>query len=175
MQHSGVSVQGRYRDLLKGPRGQILHDSGWRRNTIVERGRILLAGFLKNEASVGIQFLAVGQGLASWDSAGIPAPEQSATDLVARYTPVIPVASLQMTYLDASETGVAEPTPCLQITATLEPGYPAIAAPAVAYPLREFGLFGTFGGTDFMINSVRHAVIHKDAAATLIRVIRLSF
>lgn len=36
-------------------------------------------------------------------------------------------------------------------------------------PLREFGLFD---GKDYMINGVRHPVIHKDAASTLVRVIR---
>lgn len=39
-------------------------------------------------------------------------------------------------------------------------------------PLREFGLFGLFDGKDYMINCVRHPVIHKDAASTLVRVIR---
>jgi hypothetical protein len=41
--------------------------------------------------------------------------------------------------------------------------------------LREFGLFGQLAGSDYMLNSIRHPVIHKDGDATLIRVVRLYF
>lgn len=175
MEKPGASIKGIFRDVLKGPDGRTIHDSGWNSNTIVNNGRVLLAGFMRNDSPNGIQFLAVGQGLENWDVDGVPAATASATDLVARHTPPIPESQLSLVYLNEADAVVAGPTNRLQITATLEPGYPEITAPAVSFPLREFGLFGTFNGADFMINSVRHPVIHKDASATLIRVIRLYF
>lgn len=175
METPGAALQGVYRDILIGNDQRPIHDSGWVSNTIVDRGRILLAGFLRNDSSNGIQFLAVGQGLEAWDTSGTPPAEATATDLVNRYTPTIPVADLSVVYLDESDAVVEGPTNRLQITATLEAGYPAIQAPAVSYPLREFGLFGAFNGTDYMVNCVRHPVINKDASATLVRVIRLYF
>ncbi|RJX31914.1 MAG: hypothetical protein C4531_06900 [Desulfurivibrio sp.] len=175
MEHMGKQLKGIYRDILHSADGSVTHDSGWVCNTIVERCRILLAGFMKNDPTDGIHHLSFGQGLAAWDSAGLPAPDPAATGLVTPYNPPIAAANLTMTYLDEDNNEVAAPTSRLQITAILAPGYPAPLAPLTTYPLREFGLFGRFGGTDYMINSIRHAVIHKDASATLIRMIRLFF
>ncbi|MDD5322496.1 MAG: hypothetical protein PHD43_18165 [Methylococcales bacterium] len=171
------ALKGIYRDILSAGDGRIIHDSGWVSNTIVDRCRILLAGFVKNESSSGgIQFLAVGRGLDAWDKEGPPASEPAATiDLVNRHAPPLPVNRLNIVYLDEAASVVANPTNRLQITATLVPGYPPPLAPLNTYPLREFGLFGRFDGNDYMINSIRHPVIHKDADATLVRVIRLYF
>lgn len=176
METVGIFLKGIYRDVLMAGDGRVLHDSGWASNTIVDRCRILLAGFMKNESSSGIQFLAVGQGLDTWDTtAGPPTPEAISTDLVNRYNPTIPVNRLSLTYLREDASVVDYPTNHLQITATLEPGYPTPLAPLNTYPLREFGLFSRFEGNDYMINNIRHPVIHKDAATTLVRVIRLYF
>lgn len=175
MEYAGNQLKGIYRDILRDAGGKVTHDSGWIGNTIVERCRILLAGFMKNDPTDGIHHLAFGQGLATWDSSGTPASDQAATGLVTPYNPPIAAANLTITYLDESNNEVAAPTSRLQITAILTPGYPAPLAPLTTFPLREFGLFGRFGGTDYMINSIRHAVIHKDASATLIRMIRLFF
>jgi len=169
-----ASLRGMYRDILRDARHSVVYDSGWRANTIVDRCRILLAGFMKNESSSGIQFLAVGQGLEDWDSKVLP-PDATTTDLVTRYEPTIPVNRLSLAYLQEDASVVDYPTNHLQITATLEPGYPTPLAPLNTYPLREFGLFCRFGGNDYMINNIRHPVIHKDATTTLVRVIRLYF
>ncbi|MFZ5765281.1 MAG: hypothetical protein ACOY4H_06755 [Thermodesulfobacteriota bacterium] len=168
-------LQGIYRDIVKNGEGITVRDSGWTANTIVERCRILLAGFMRNDPSDGIRHLAVGQGLAAWDDGGPPVPDPVAIGLVTPYTPPVPFAELTVAYLDEGLTEVALPTSRLQITAILAPGYPAPPAGFTAYPLREFGLFGRLNGTEFMINSIRHPVIHKDPAATLIRMIRLFF
>ncbi|OKY74269.1 MAG: hypothetical protein BM485_14705 [Desulfobulbaceae bacterium DB1] len=168
-------LKGIYRDILQDGNGAIIHDSGWTANTIVERCRILLAGFIRNDPSDGIRYMAFGQGLAAWDDGGPPPPDPMAVALVTPYTPPIAFANLSVAYLDEGLSEVAAPTSRLQITAILEPGYPAPLPTLATYPLREFGLFGRLGGTDFMINSIRHAVIHKDASATLIRMIRLFF
>jgi hypothetical protein len=169
-----ISLRGTYRDVLLSGDGRRRHDSGWTPNTVVDRGRALLAGFLRNDDSTGIQFLAVGRGLPQWDADGPPPPETTLTDLVDRHAPPIPAGELNLAYLDAGGNVVEGPTTRLQITATLPAGYPEVA-PGGTYPLREFGLFGSFGGAEYMVNCVRHGVIHKDASSTLIRVIRLSF
>lgn len=171
-----MEIKGVYRDILIESDKHLIYDSGWVSNTIVNTCRVLLAGFIKNEPSDGIQHLAVGQGSADWDSGGAPAPDPATTiALEDEYDPPIAEANLDIVYLDDNDLEVATPTSRLQITAMLEPGYPAPTAPLISYPLREFGLFGHFDGAEYMINNVRHPVIHKDASATLIRVIRLYF
>ncbi len=175
----GESIKGIFRDRLIGPDGSLLYDSGWAPNTIVDSCRTLLAGLIKNELVGGIQCLAVGRGKEAWDTDGVPAPVPEATTrLISRYTPTIPDpnsgSDWKLVYLDENDEVAHEPTNRLQITATLEPGYPAPEPPLATYPLREFGLFGSVDGS-YMINCVRHPVIHKHASATLIRVIRLYF
>ena len=178
MEKIGNSIKGMYRDILKGRDESTIFDSGWVSNRIVDRCRILLAAFMKNDKSGGIQYLAIGQGLEVWDSTGAPEPDSSTTGLEAPY-PKIGVERLNLEYLDAHENVVENPTSRLQITATLEQNEPEAAPPLSSSPLREFGLFGKyFDGKDFqdyMIDCVRHPVIHKDVNTTLVRVIRLYF
>jgi hypothetical protein len=163
--------------MLIGHDSNLIYDSGWVSNTVVDRCRVLLAGFMKNELSSGIQCLAVGKGNEDWDTAGVPVPDPvQATNLVTRYDPAIPFSDLDVVYLDENDevSPEYEPTSRLQITVTLVPGYPVPESSLSTYPLREFGLFGNADGT-YMINYVRHPVIHKHESATLIRVIRLYF
>lgn len=177
MTPSSLSIHGIYRDVLRDRERRVVHDSGWVSNTIVTRCRVLLASFVKNDpAAAGIRYLAVGRGDAAWDADGIPATNPDATTaLVQAHEPPIDVGALAVDYLDAAGDVQQTPAASIQITATLEPGYPPPVAGLNTYPLREFGLFGELGGTPFMINSIRHPVIHKDAGATLIRVVRLYF
>jgi hypothetical protein len=169
-------IRGVYRDRLYGAGGRLLRDSGWQNNTILNGCRFLLAGFMLNETASGIASLAVGQGDPLWDVEGVPAASPSATTgLVNRFNPPIPVAELDVAYLDANDQVIAGPGMRLQITATLVPGYPEPVAPATSYPLREFGLFASLNGQDIMINTIRHPVLHKDETSTLMRVIRLYF
>jgi hypothetical protein len=165
------SLRGIYRDVLRGRDGRLLYDSGWRDNTIVDSCRVLLAGFMGNAGAAGIQSLAVGEGDPAWDLSGAPAPDPATTDLVRRYTPAVEDLSLE--YLDAADAVVPGPTSRLQVTARLVPGYPTPRPGMHSYPLREFGLFGRLDGSDFMVDCIRHPVIHKHEAAALIRVVRL--
>jgi hypothetical protein len=178
MEEIGKSIKGIFRDRLIGPDGNLLYDSGWARNTIVDSCRALLAGLMKNELVGGMQYLAVGRGKETWDTDGVPAPGSEEIELISRYSPTIPDpnsgSDWKLVYLDENDDVTHERTNRLQITATLEPGYPAPEPPLSTYPLREFGLFGGADGT-YMINCVRHPVIHKHTSATLIRVIRLYF
>ena len=177
MHKPATALKGIYRDVILNAEQEVIHDSGWTSNTIVDNCRILLAGFMKGDGPLGIQHLAVGQGDAAWDDLDAPPPSPPATiGLVNPYTDAfINVAPENIDYLDGSDDVQEDPAPRLQITLTLDPGYPPPVGDTDFYPLREFGLFGQFGTTDFMINSIRHPVIHKDVAATLVRVIRLYF
>jgi hypothetical protein len=149
---SGSLIEGIYRDRLVGPNNEVLLDSGWKSNMIVLRCRVLLAGFMKNEASAhGIQSLKFGKGDAAWDQ----------------------LANLKLEYLNPRNSDLsAQATNCVQISATLGPGQPPAPDP---YPLREFGLFGQMNNTEFMIDYVRHPVIEKDSLMTLERKVRLIF
>lgn len=172
-----IALRGIYRDILKEPERGLIYDSGWRRNTIVDRCRMLLAGFMRSDGSSGIQYLAVGQGDETWDDSGIPQTDPATTIALTNQAVDAPigVADLDFTYLDESDNPVAGPTQRLQVSATLNPGYPAPLGAGTTYPLREFGLFGSFDATDYMVNCIRHPVIHKGPTATLIRVVRLHF
>lgn len=171
----GIALKGIYRDILWDYRQRIVHDSGWVRNTIVTRFRVLLAGFVRNDAASGIVFLSVGQGDEGWDEDGAPPSPLDATHLLNPHSPAVDVADLELEYLDESDIVQSDPSPRVQVTATLPPGYPPALAGLSTYPLREFGLFGRLDGADIMLNSIRHPVIHKDESATLIRVVRLYF
>ncbi|MBW2662035.1 MAG: hypothetical protein JRD93_08640 [Deltaproteobacteria bacterium] len=179
MEIIGTSIKGIYRDILREQNNNIIHDSGWVSNTIVDRCRILLAGFMKNDQPKGIQYLAVGKGIKDWDTTGAPPADSSVTQLMDPNPFQIQVADLDLVYLDKNDAEVAGPTHRLQITATLGTNEPPAVAPLSSYPLREFGLFGQyFDGTnyyEYMIDCIRHPVIHKDVSATLIRVVRLYF
>lgn len=167
------TIVGLYRDRLLDAAGAVRSDSGWRKNLIVLRCRVLLAGFLRNDAAVGIQSMQVGRGDASWDVSPPPAADPATTVALVDAAPfVIPAAGLTLQYLNATDSVVATPTHRIQVTATLGPNQPT-AAGAPPFPLREFGLFGQLGGAPFMIDYIRHPLIEKDGAVTLERRVRL--
>jgi hypothetical protein len=171
-----LPIRGIYRDVVIDGQGRVTHDPGWVKNTIVTRCRVLIAAFLRGESAAGLQYMAVGQGDPAWDAAGTPPSNPDTTvDLVARYSPPLPLGASDLAYLDATDQVQLPPSPRLQVTCTLGPGYPAPLPGLTTFPLREFGLFARLGGSDSMVNSIRHPVIHKDQAATLIRVVRLYF
>ncbi len=174
-----IIFEGIYRDRLISPQGVVVFDSDWRSNMIVLQGRKLLAGFMKNEPNThGIQSLKIGSGLDAWDTTPPAAPDPAVvTDLTTTIF-TIPVANLNIQYLDASDVPVAvppgAPTNRIQITSTLGPGQPTpIGAPPAK--LREFGLFGTLNGAPFMIDYIRHPLIEKEGTVTLERKVRLIF
>jgi hypothetical protein len=169
-------LRGIYRDRLIGADGAVRFDSGWTANTIVDRCRILLAGFIKNTPTDGLSFMAVGQGRAAWDQSGPPPPDPTTTTaLETPYAAPIPVDQLQLAYLNDRNDVVSTPTSRLQVTATMPEDYPAPIGETSSYPLREFGLFARLNGEDYMINCIRHPVIYKSVGDKLIRVVRLFF
>lgn len=164
------SPSGSYQDRIIPARGQIV-DRGWRSNLIVDRARFLIAGFMRGDGAAGIQRLLVGRGLESWDTVPEP-PVPTAQALVDPDPFEIPLTAAEIEYIDAVGEPTAGPTQRLRLVVTLAEDEPTGDDP---YPLREFGLFGEFAGESYMINYVRHGVIHKPADATLVRTIQLVF
>ncbi|HEU4597394.1 MAG TPA: hypothetical protein VFS10_19855 [Pyrinomonadaceae bacterium] len=175
-----VQIEGIYRDVLRGPAGELIRDAGWKPNLIVLRCRELLAAFMKGdgaEAPLGIQSLKIGRGDPAWDNVPPPPkPPETSIQLVDGTPFVIPKEDLTLQYLNGNNEFSAVPTNRLEIIAVLGPGQPdpQLGLPS-PYPIREFGLFGKLKGVDYMIDYVRHPLIEKDVAVTLERRIHLIF
>ncbi len=183
MEEKATSLKGIYRDILKDGNDTVIYDSGWQSNRIVDQCRTLLAAFMKNEAAQGIQKVKVGKGLDAWDdlSDGPPHPEATLTQLEDTDPYVLESGEWSLEFLDDDDQHSVEPTKRVQVTLSLGENQPPVPEGSVVttYPLREFGLFGIYNdGTDdhdYMIDCIRHPVIHKDTTATLIRKVKLYF
>ncbi len=168
------SIKGFYRDVIINDNKQTIFDSGWKKNTIVDSLRISLARFLKNDPPGGIRTMKVGQGEERWDSGDAPAPGSEVQNLI-NPSP-FEIADLDIDYLDDNDTIQEGPSNRIQITATFGQDEPPPIEPLTTYPLREFGLFGGGNGDpEYMINCIRHPVIHKENNVTLVRTVRLYF
>lgn len=171
MDNIGATMKGMYRDILLNADQQVIYDSGWVANTIVERGRVLLAAFMKGDVrAVGIQYMEVGQGVDTWGTKP-PAVDPRDVGLTSPYFYHFNFGPADIVYIDDKDTPSMTPTRHLKIQATFEPGKPADPP----CPLREFALFGKFGDDYYMINSVRHSLIQKAATDTLVRTVQLYF
>lgn len=170
---SEYSIKGIYRDRLLDEQGSEVFDSGWKSNLIVTTCRVLLGSFMNNDNTAkGIQSLQVGRGDPLWDTNPPPAPDPNLVTKLEDSSPfVIPLASLVIQYLNDSDAIVSSPTSRIQIVATLGPNQPT----AQTYQLREFGLFGSLRGNQFMIDYIRHPLIEKSGSVTLERRVRLIF
>jgi hypothetical protein len=166
---------GRYRDILRDARGDVIWDRGWSSNAILVDCRRLLATFMSGGGALGIQGLAVGAGQAAWDAAPPGPPAGTEVALVDPNPFTVPTASLAFTFLNGNVPSVT-PTNRLQIVATLGPNVPPWPdANHAAGNLREFGLVAQLGGSPVLVNMVRHPVIAKDPLSTLERTIWLVF
>jgi hypothetical protein len=172
------NLSGRYHDRLIRSSGEEI-EYGWRSNVITERCHLLLAAFMKGDMDLeggfkaaGISMLAVGRGLAGWEKQPPPPPTGDEQQLVDPEPFTIAIPANTIVYLDDSGVPTAGPTRHIQVTVTLNPGEPPVEKGEV-FPLREFALFGMFEDEYYMIDYVRHRVIHKQAGDTLTREIRL--
>jgi hypothetical protein len=164
---------GKYWDQLQRGDGRLL-DYGWRSNIIVDQCRELLAAFMLGAPSQGIQHLDLGRGQAIWDSVPPAAPTAGTQALQDASPVVVALADLQIDYLTPAGVPSAQLSNRIQITLTLGPGSLPIVGDET-FPLREFALFGTLNGSDYMIDYVRHPVMNIAANDTLTRRIRLVF
>jgi hypothetical protein len=175
---SGMIIKGIYRDRLFDADERAVFDSGWRSNMIVLRCRELLAAFMRNESTetkFGITSLKVGRGDPAWDTSQTANPNPNTTiNLVDANPHSMDRSRLTVKYLDAYDQIVPGPTNRIEVVARLEHDEPA-AATEPPYPLREFGLFGTFGAQEYMIDYIRHPLIEKDGSVILERRVRLIF
>lgn len=171
MASTAYTPRGHYRDRLITAPGRVL-DRGWQSNLVVDRARVLIAGFMRGDGPGGVERLLVGRGDASWDTTPPAAPPHTTQQLVDPSPFEVVVNASQIEYLDATGQPTTDPTHRLRIVITLGENEPASEDP---YPLREFGLFGRFSSEGYMINYVRHAVLHKQASDTLERTIQLIF
>ena len=170
-------LYGMFRDMLCDERGRVVWERPWVKNVIVTDCRRLLAGFLRGAptATLSIQGLQVGAGLATWDGTGPPAPNPTQASLVDPFPFTVPAAALQKDFL-AGGVVSATPTNRLQIRATLGAGVPPW--PDIHHPditLREFGLIASLDGVPVLINYRTHPAIAKDPVSTLERTIWLVF
>lgn len=166
---------GIYQDRIVTAQGRTVVGE-WQSNIIVDRCRHLLAGFMKGrgERAVGIRRLFIGQGLADWDE-NMPPPERTLQKLIDPCPIPVFIRRKDIVYLDATGKPTKGPTAYIQITVTLGKNTPPVEVGQNAYPLREFGLFGSIGKNAYMIDYVRHPVIQKQSDDTLVRTIRLLF
>ena len=169
-----ILPRGIYHDRVITPQGQEI-DLGWCSNIIVDTCRFLLAAFMRGDRAMGIQLLEVGKGKENWDEKPPLPPIRTQKRLIDSSPFRIVVRRTSIKYLDALGNPTTGPTNRIQIVLTLKPDVPPIEEGGTAYPLREFGLFGRFGNKNYMIDYVRHPVIHKQAEDTLIRTILLVF
>lgn len=179
MEKIGNSIRGIYRDILRTPDNKVISDSGWKSNIIVDRCRVLLAAFMSNETTLGVKKLKIGTGLEAWDTT-TPAPTANLTALTDSSPFTKTIGTSDIAYLDDRDEQVTGPTNRIQVTVTLAKNEPAPPSGQSSYPMREFGLFGSYtdsAGTahDYMIDCIRHPVIHKDPSASLERIVRLYF
>lgn len=166
---------GQYWDCLSKQGGEC-EDFGWRSNVIVNQCRQLLAAFMKGETVSGIQYIELGTGDEAWDSE-VAGPQDPATEALADSSPVVinvADAAMQVDFINNVDDFSAVPTNRLQVTLTLEGTALPISA-GETYPLREFALYGEVGGSAYMVDYVRHTVMHIGAEDSLTRKIRLVF
>jgi hypothetical protein len=173
MENVGAALRGMYRDTIYDVENRLVYDSGWKSNTIVVNCRVLLACMMKGTGASGISGMKVGRGEEAWDNDPGPPPvddkDPTLNKLVNEYVTKQPLA-FEISFLDGNEKKTDQPTRRLEITVVLPADVPVEGQ---ASPLREFALYGNNGQN--MINCVRHPVIQKTAAETVIRTVWLYF
>lgn len=180
LEHATVGLSGHYRDVLRGPAGNLIWDRGWKKNAIVADCRVLLATFMRGDpATSGITGLQVGAGLAAWDLIGPPPATPGQPKLVDPSPATVLPANFQVSFLSGGAE-VLTPTSRIQVKATFQAGDLNPPWPNATHPasnLREFGLVGAIAGNPdpVLINYVTHPVIALDPASTLERTIWLQF
>lgn len=177
-------IHGIYRDKMFTKKGDLMYDSGWKNNTIVNECREMITSFMKGgpeeidtqitgETIHGIRYLKVGYGKPEWDAlwngTDVPKADADVSDLIRAYNDLIEIKSDCIEYVEGNRM-------CLQVKCILESGVPVNTfTESNVVELREFGLFGKYYDREYMINCVYHPLISKDENSRLERVIRLFF
>lgn len=168
-------IKGYYRDIFVDNNNQILWDTPWRSNLIVQNCSVLMAALMKrHEAMQGILYWAVGKGLPDWDSNN---PNRISTisklyNEVARQA----IATEQIIYINDANKPTENPTNRLEVTMEFK-GEDIVSSGSLSF--REFGLFGGDATetkeSGFLIDHVIHPRIDMTPGLKLIRKLRLTF
>tara|TARA_R100000808_G_C2144791_1_gene152549 strand:+ start:1318 stop:1887 length:570 start_codon:yes stop_codon:yes gene_type:complete len=178
-------IKGIWRDTLTYEDGRVVVGD-WMHNQPQVTGSTLMSALFAETATNanptlgGIQYMAVGAGLAAWDSqTPVPGTDLLYTDTTlkdekARFA----LSSSDFSYLDVtSEAAVGTPTSgsksrLLKITVSLTSAVDDVL-------LREFALFGgnATGTADsgYMINWIAHTAFTKTSGVSVVREIKLKF
>ena len=167
------SSAGHWRDVLRYPDGARVV-TAWQHNLVVNSFANLVAalcvgngaGTGPNATYVGIQQMAVGTGLVSWDTGGTPAPNLTDTTLVTELARKV----VTVQFVDGSGNVIAGPSPNILVTCTFNVGEANGA-------LREWGLFGGNAtatlGSGIMVDHVTTPVLQKPAGVNDFALTRL--
>jgi len=162
-------MYGSYRDQVVNKAGQVLSDTYWQSNTIVDHAWPLLAGLLKNDPALeGILYWAVGAGDPLWDTArATPSPSAAHLHLESARQAVDPD---NIAYLNPDTSVSLSPTACIEVSAVFN--WPDDRL------LREFGLFGgdasEAADSGLLINCVIHPRINLEGGTDLTRRVRFT-
>jgi hypothetical protein len=165
-------LNGRCRDRLVGPVGEVVWERPWAGNLIVAEMRKLLAALVKGDPlGASLSQWAVGSGDPAWDAGVVPseAARRTRTQLFNETARTV-VGPAQITFVGGAFTNQLEIT--TQITTGDMPGGPP------TWTLRELGVFagGTAaGGSGVLLNHRIHPRIDMQPGFTLERSLRLTF
>lgn len=170
-----ILPEGKYLDRLTRADGDVV-DYGWRPNVIVDQCRQLLAAFMQGQTAAGIQRISLGRGDAGWDTLPYEAPVPSTSSLVDLSPHNISVtdAGMSISFLDIAGNTTSDVHSRIEVSVTID-GDSLPIGPGETFPLREFALYGELNSSDYMIDYVRHGVIHIGQGDVLNRRIRLAF
>lgn len=168
------ALEGWWRQWVFDPADQLLDGGAWKKNLVVAKAGDLLSWFLKEGGLVGgplgIQYYALGSGLASWDSAPVQ-PSPSDVKLQTEIAASRKVPSL--TFLDANNNPTATKTDKIELQVT----YGTTELNGTTW--REFGVFAgdatTSVDTGYLLNHVIHGAFPKTSAITVTRKTRFQF
>jgi hypothetical protein len=165
------SPQGKFQDALIDIRGDVIWQTPWQSNLIVEGLRRVLAALMKGEGQ-GLTFWAVGTGQDSWDNTKPSDEERRQITQLYNETKRKPIPPEQMIFMGNNDSSLSNE---LQIRMNfLAEDIPVIGDRR----LREFGLIsgGTVDpNTGILINHVIHDRIDLQEGFTLQRTLRLTF
>jgi hypothetical protein len=167
-------VKGRWRDVVtrRRPDGteEVIEETPWRKNTIVQGMPKVLAGLMRNEPTYngGILYHAMGRGNPAWDPLPTPpTPVYSTVQLVDEYFRKAPTS---ISYLDPLGNPSPVITGSILVQTVLD--YPEANGMAGEY-IREQGLFcATATGTlnsGILASVIFHVARWKDASTKLTR------
>lgn len=173
-------IQGFWRTRVQTLDG-VMHNDVWRKNLIVNKVSELFAYLLKSAGSVsgpfGIQYYALGAGLAGWDTT-LPPPQATDTTLETELVDGLGAAASRkvptITYLDSSGVPTGTNTSRLRLTMVYDYSELNSASAPALNKWREFGVYcgnasATGADTGYLLNHVTHGLFTKTA---LLRVTR---